>query len=128
MQRAELARRTGVSIDTLRYYEAEGVIPAPPRRGNGYRDYGERYVDLLDFVVAARGLGLPLQQIRAMVGGFRSAGTTPEDVRDVVRARLAEIDEARRTLDELRASLAVLLEVPDEHVVELIATLGAAAD
>lgn len=124
MQRAELARRSGVSIDTLRFYEQQGVIPPPPRRPNGYRDYGPHYLRLVDFIRSARALGLPLERIRSMIGAAGAEQMTPEQVRAVVRARLVEVEEARRGLDELHAALSALLEVPDPHVRELIEVLA----
>lgn len=58
MQISELARRAGVAASAVRWYEAVGVLPAPPRRANGYRDYSEEDVSRLRIVISLRRLGL----------------------------------------------------------------------
>ena len=57
MKIGEVARRAEVPIDTVRYYEREGLIPPPVRRASGYRDYLEADVDRLRFMRRAKGLG-----------------------------------------------------------------------
>jgi DNA-binding transcriptional MerR regulator len=63
----ELARRAGVSPRTVRFYEALGLLPAPPRSEGGYRLYGEDDLRRLRFVRRARELGLPLREIRRLL-------------------------------------------------------------
>ena len=60
MQIGELARRLGVSADTLRFYERSGVLPRPPRGENGYRDYGPADADRIRLMLDLRRLDLPL--------------------------------------------------------------------
>ena len=60
MKVSELASRAGVSAKTVRFYEAEGVLPPAPRAGNGYRAYDETDLCRLRLIVALRGLGLDL--------------------------------------------------------------------
>jgi DNA-binding transcriptional MerR regulator len=62
MNVSELARRAGTSAKTIRYYEAEGVLPAPPRRPNGYREYDERDLCRTRVVVSLRNLGIDLAE------------------------------------------------------------------
>lgn len=62
MQVSELAERAGTSPKTIRFYEAEGVLPAPPRRANGYREYGEQDLCRTRLIVTLRGLGLDLTE------------------------------------------------------------------
>jgi DNA-binding transcriptional MerR regulator len=98
MRIGELVQRTGVPAKTIRYYEAIGVLPIPPRLANGYRDYDDTVVERLAFVRAAQASGLRLGEIRSVIA-FRDRGETPCDhVRALIDRRAVEID---RRLDEL---------------------------
>jgi MerR family mercuric resistance operon transcriptional regulator len=67
MQRAELARRTGSNLETVRYYEKVGLLPEPPRTAGGYRSYDTTHEHRLRFVLRARELGFSLDEIRALL-------------------------------------------------------------
>ncbi|MFT7525701.1 MAG: DNA-binding transcriptional MerR regulator [Arenicella sp.] len=64
-----LADETGISSATIRYYETEGFIPAPIRRGNGYRSYTEDYVDKLNLIKICQSLGFKLEEISQLMWG-----------------------------------------------------------
>ena len=57
------ADRSGLSADTIRFYERRGVLPRPPRKANGYRDYSERHVETLKLAAGLRSLGLALEDM-----------------------------------------------------------------
>ena len=80
IQIGELSRRTGCNIETIRYYERIGLMPAPPRRGR-YRSYGAGDVGRLGFVRRARELGFTLDEVRALLrlaaGGEASCAGAP---------------------------------------------------
>ena len=59
-----LARKTGVSVDTLRFYERKGIITRPHRLLSGYRNYSDDVIDRMRFVKDAKGLGFSLREIR----------------------------------------------------------------
>ena len=61
MRIGEVARRAGVNVETLRYYERRGLLPAPDRDPSGHRRYDERDVEMLDEVVRARAEGRSLE-------------------------------------------------------------------
>lgn len=65
MTRGELAKRTGVSMATLRYYEDSGILPVPRRSSNGYRVYTEDYLVKVKFIKDAQSLGYSLKEIQA---------------------------------------------------------------
>ncbi len=95
-----LARSTGCSVETIRYYERIGVLSEPERSPGGYRLYGQRHVKRLAFVRQARGLGFTLDQVRALL---RLAGERVRPcaaVRDVALAHLADV---RGRIGQLRA-------------------------
>jgi DNA-binding transcriptional MerR regulator len=105
MKIGELARRTGLSVKTLRYYEDIGVLPAPERTPNGYRDFDEGTFGRLEFVRAAQAVGLTLGEIREVIG-FRERGEVPcSHVLDVILHHAAEVDHRIAELQRLRADL-----------------------
>src|SRR5579864_2180750 len=106
----ELSRRTGCNIETIRYYERIGLMPAPPRRGR-YRSYGAEDVARLGFVRRARELGFTLSDVRALLGLAAGGEATCDEVRELaaahlrdVRARLSDLRRMERVLaDSVRA-------------------------
>lgn len=67
MKIGELASRTGSSVETIRYYEQVGIMPAPARTSGNYRDYGPNHVTRLSFIRHARALGFELTDVRALL-------------------------------------------------------------
>ena len=100
----ELSRRTGCNIETIRYYERIGLMPAPPRRGR-YRSYDRDHVARLGFVRRARVLGFTLDEVRALLGLAVGGHTSCAEVRNLaashlkdVRARIADLKRMERVL------------------------------
>ena len=106
----ELSRRTGCNIETIRYYERIGLMPAPPRRGR-YRSYGADDVGRLGFVRRARELGFTLDEVRALLGLAGGGHASCAEVRNLaashlkdVRTRIADLKRMERVLaDSVRA-------------------------
>ncbi len=108
----EVARLTGVPAKTLRYYEDIGLISPAARTGAGYRLYGWRELEQIEFVRRAKLMGLSLEHIRELVEAAEK-GTA-----DGVLGRLDELldlklEETERKLEELRALRENLLEYRD---------------
>src|SRR3546814_11826584 len=78
-----LSRRTGVNIETVRYYERIGLLPPPARSGGGHRLYGGGHLMRLNFVRRARDVGFTLDEIRALLA--------PADKRDRPSAEAREV-------------------------------------
>ncbi len=105
MRISELARAAGVTPPTIRYYEAIGVLPAPPRAANGYRHYGPGDLERLRFVTRARALDFSLDEIREVLA-FRERGEAPcRYVLEQIRAKIAEIDRRMAALAQLKQEL-----------------------
>ena len=110
MRIGELAKSAGVTPDTIRYYEREGLLPPPERTPSGYRDYGPEVADDLQFIKKAQALGLKLNSVREVLE-ISSGGRPPcEHVRATVSARLAEVERRLKELRALRATLRETLE------------------
>jgi DNA-binding transcriptional MerR regulator len=63
----ELARRTTCRVETIRFYEKEGILPPPPRSTGNYRLYGKQHVDLLLFIRRCRSLDMTLDEVRRLL-------------------------------------------------------------
>lgn len=99
MRIGELAGIVGTSTKTLRFYEAEGLLPQVDRTPAGYRDYGTDAVARIDFIWRAKAAGLTLAQTREILR-IRDRGNAPcAHVHDLLETRLTEID---LQIDELR--------------------------
>lgn len=110
MRTGQLAKRAGVTPDTVRYYEREGLLPSPRRTASGYRDYGDDALEDLRFIKKAQALGLKLGDVRDVLE-IASGGKPPcEHVRATVTARLTEVEARLRELRGLRATLRETLE------------------
>lgn len=105
LRTGELARQAGVNVETLRYYERKGLLAMPPRQPSGQRCYPPETVDLIRFIKRAQALGLSLKQVRELLelGGTADAESAP--VRELLEAKLAEVE---RKIDELQALKQVL--------------------
>jgi len=101
----ELARRGGVGLETIRYYERRGLIPKPPRTGTGYRSYSAQEVRRVRFIKAAQELGFSLKEIDELLALRVDPGSTCADVRERAEAKISDIDERVRQLTRMRESL-----------------------
>lgn len=106
-----VARRVGVAIDTIRYYEREGLMPAPQRRASGYRSYGEAAVVRLRFIRRAKELGFTLEEIRDLLAlsadrqrGVKAVKQRAQQRLTAITQRIAELTRVRDALAELVAS------------------------
>jgi DNA-binding transcriptional MerR regulator len=103
----ELARLSGVTAETIRYYEREGILPKPRRMGSGkYRRYEARDADRLRFVRRARDLGFSLDDIRTLLDLAASDRGRPcGSVDELCRSHISSIDEKLAQLTALRKEL-----------------------
>lgn len=105
MRIGKLAESVGVTPDTIRYYEREGLLEPPSRGSNGYRDYGPEAVEDLQFIKKAQLLGMKLSDVRETLE-IAAGGTQPcEHVRAKVSARLSDVEERMKQLKALRGTL-----------------------
>lgn len=111
MQIKALSAATGVDVETIRYYERQGLLPAPARQANGYRDYGPPQLERLSFIRHCRALDMPLVDVRQLLAALDAPGPECGDVNALidqhlarVRARLASLRALEKQLRSLRSS------------------------
>ncbi len=116
--RGDVARRAGVHRETIRYYERIGLLPRPARSRSGYRLYPPEVVAHIEFIKRAQSLGFSLDEIRQIIQLSRSGRSPCARVRQLLGAKLKEIDRRIAELTEFRQELAAFLEelesVPDQ--------------
>lgn len=109
----ELATAVGVETDTIRYYEREGLLPAPARTPAGYRMYDDGAVDRLRFIQGAQRLGLRLAGIKDLLSVRDTGECACEPAVDLLARRLSEVDAEIERLVALRGQMATMLaELP----------------
>lgn len=108
MTRGVIAKRTGVNIETVRYYERIGLLPAPPRSEGGHRIYDEDLVRRLHFIRRSRELGFTLDEVRGLLRLVDGGDYTCGEVEALTSAHLGEV---RRKLADLKRLEKVLREM-----------------
>jgi DNA-binding transcriptional MerR regulator len=108
VQIGELAQRAGVNPKTIRFYEAQGLLPAPARTPNHYRHYDDTAVGRLGFIRAAQTAGFTLREIAGVLA-IRDDGDPPcHHVTAIIDQRLGEIDDRIAELERTRYELQTL--------------------
>ncbi len=87
----DLCKRTGVNIETIRYYERIDLLPAAPRTVGGRRSYAESHVRVLTFIRRSRELGFPIGDIRTLLGLAEPEDTSCAEVEKIARAHLDSV-------------------------------------
>lgn len=105
----DVARRSGCSVPTIRYYEEIGLLAQARRTANGRRSYGHPDVSRIRFIRRSRDFGMSIQEIRELLEAQSTLGGACEPAKAIVAARLADVARKRDELDKLHASLATML-------------------
>jgi Cd(II)/Pb(II)-responsive transcriptional regulator len=113
MRIGELAKRADCPVETVRYYEKEGMLAAPRRSGANYRDYGAVHLERLAFIRRCRALDMSLPEIRTLLEAIERPGADCAPVDEVldehighVAARIADLTALKEELDAIRAHCA----------------------
>lgn len=115
MQIGDLAKKAGVNVQTVRYYERRGLLPEPDRKPSGYRIYGKEDVLRLRFILRAKALGFTLTEIEELLGLRVDPRRTAEDVRRHAEEKIADVEEKIRDLRDMRRALRQLVESCEAH-------------
>ena len=104
----QLAKNAQVNVETVRYYERRGLLPKPPRRESGYREYPLDAVARLQFIKRAKELGFSLKEILELFSLRIDPHTTCGDVKKRAEHKIADIEERIRILQGMKKALAKL--------------------
>lgn len=110
----KLAEQAAVGIDTIRYYERAGLLPAPPRRASGYRDYPPETLARLRFIRRAKDLGFTLEEIGELLQLSRSGDSVPA-IRAAARDKLEVVEHKLEELTRVRDALKTLIRACPGH-------------
>src|SRR5712691_12056154 len=114
-QIGELAARSGITPDALRYYERLGLLQAPQRTRGGFRVYPAATLDRLRFIKQAQTVGLTLHEIGELVGYKDQGGLKRcRHVRDLLHAKLGELQAKLTELEDFRNTLSGYLETCEQ--------------
>jgi len=105
-----LAEATGCKIETIRYYEKESLLPAPPRSPGGHRLYSPDHLKRLTFLRRCRDLGFTMAEIRELLSLIDSDGYTCQEINALTMTHVEIIREKRRDLKRLEAALVEMAE------------------
>ncbi len=111
----QLARASGVGVQTVRYYERIGLLRSPPRTAGGYRQYDSSDVQRLRFVRSAQELGFTLAEIQDLLALRVEPGKSCAAVADTADRAMARVDDKVRELKAMRRALSRLRIACDEQ-------------
>jgi MerR family mercuric resistance operon transcriptional regulator len=106
----QVARRAGVGIETVRFYERQGLLDEPARKESGYRQYEEDVVARLRFIKRAKELGFSLKEIKELLTLRVDPTTTCAEVRSRAEAKIADIQGKIEALQRMKKALKKLTQ------------------
>jgi Hg(II)-responsive transcriptional regulator len=101
----QVARQAGVGVETVRFYEREGLLEEPARRASGYRQYSEQVVKRIHFIKRAQQLGFSLKEIAELLLLRVDTQTSCEEVKQHAEAKIAEVERKLIELQRMRQAL-----------------------
>ena len=104
----QLARSAGVGVETVRFYERQGLLQEPARKDSGYRQYAEDVIARLRFIKRAKELGFSLKEIKELLALRVDPDTTCADVRSKAQAKIADVEEKIEALQKIKKALVQL--------------------
>jgi Cu(I)-responsive transcriptional regulator len=109
MSIGQVARQAGVGVETVRFYERQGLLDEPDRKASGYRQYDEEAVAVLRFIRRAKKLGFTLKEIKGLLALRLDASASRAEVRQQAQAKVADIEAKIADLQRMRDALAKLI-------------------
>jgi len=108
-----VAKAAGVGVETVRFYERQGLFDPPPRRPSGYRQFPEEIVHRLRFIRRAKELGFSLREIRELLDLRLDPDATCADVKDRAEQKIEAIQTKLRDLQRMKRALGQLVAACD---------------
>ena len=106
----ELSARTGVNIETIRFYEKQSILPNPARSESGRRIYDEADVKRLNFIHRCRGLGFSLKEILSLLSLVDGGNYTCKQVHDLTALHVTDVKEKIQALQKMETVLEEMIE------------------
>lgn len=101
----QVARRAGVGVETVRFYEREGLLEKPVRRASGYRQYSPEAVTQIRFIKRSQQLGFSLKEILELLTLRVDGQNSCEQVKECAAVKLAEVEQKMVELQQMRQAL-----------------------
>jgi len=106
-----LAKKCGVNVETVRYYERRELLPVPPRSVSGYRHYSEEDVERICFIKGAQVVGFTLKEIGELLSLRVDSATSATKMKKRTVEKIADIEKKIRSLEEMKAALIKLKRI-----------------
>ena len=104
----ELAKRTGTTVETIRYYEKVGLLPEPSRSDGNYRLYGEAHIERLQFILHCRTLDMTLDEVRVLLQYWDEPDQDCGNVDALLDAHIRAVENRMQELAQLKQHLTIL--------------------
>ncbi len=125
----ELAKRTGATVETIRYYEKEALLPEPTRSSGNYRLYNDEHMERLQFVLHCRSLDMTLDEVRILLGYWDEPSTECGNVNDLLDEHIRAVATRMNELAQLKQHLIALRQkCMSESTAESCGILNTLAD
>ncbi|MDC7682184.1 helix-turn-helix domain-containing protein [Asticcacaulis sp. BYS171W] len=105
----DLGKATGTKVETIRFYEKSGLLPAPARTAGNYRTYDREHLNRLSFIRRARDLGFSLDQVKALLSLSDDKDRSCLGVDEIAKAHLIEVERKIADLTALHTELSRLI-------------------
>ena len=110
MNIGNVAKRAGVSVETIRFYERKGLVEAPPRKDSGYRQFADSDIKRLLFIQQAKTLGFSLMEIKELLSIKDDPDTSSREVKSLALTKLNSIEEKIKMLQRMKKTLKSLVD------------------
>ena len=114
MRTSQAAEQAGVNVQTLRYYERRGLLPKPPRRRSGYREFPEDAVRVVRFIKRAQELGFSLDEVEELLRLRRQSASNRTRIRSVAEQKVRQIEQKIGELQRMKRALQTLVHACHE--------------
>jgi MerR family mercuric resistance operon transcriptional regulator len=104
----QVAKLAGISVETVRFYERQGLLENPPRKKSGYRQYPQEAVSRICFIKKAKEVGFSLKEIKELFLLRLDSTATCENVRSRAEAKICDIEQKIQALQKMKQALADL--------------------
>jgi MerR family mercuric resistance operon transcriptional regulator len=106
----QVAKESGVGVETVRFYESEGLIALPKRSASGYRQYSASTIEQIQFIQHAKKLGFSLKEVSEMIKLRSAPNARCDRVKTTASAKIADIQEKIDALEQMKTALQPLVD------------------